>query len=203
LNGGITVARRFLRQRFVYQSGLRLSVIGLALLLTLCFLPHALAGRHLGVFPSLIGRFAQQQNSSPGQTKNESNVPQLEASKPIERSLTGGESHAYEIRLPVDYFLQVAVEQRGIDVVVTLLRPDGKKLAEVDSPNGIQGREPLFIIAETTGNYRLEVRSPAKNAAAGRYEIGVAELRLATARIGRASPPSRSLWKAILYGRNR
>jgi tetratricopeptide (TPR) repeat protein len=153
---------------------MRLLLGGLALSLNL------LPARYPREFPNFIGRFTQQQNPRAEQAKTEAEIPRLEAGKPIERLLTGGESHAYEIRLPANHFLHVVVEQRGIDVVVTLFEPDGDKLAEVDSPNGMQGREPAFILAETTGDYRLEVRSPEKNAAAGRYEIRVAELRQAT-----------------------
>jgi hypothetical protein len=42
----------------------------------------------------------------------------------------------------------VVVEQKGIDVAVTLFAPNGQKLAEVDSPNGTQGPEPVAWIAQ-------------------------------------------------------
>jgi hypothetical protein len=65
-------------------------------------------------------------------------------------------------------------------VVVTLFRPDGEKLKEVDSPNGTQGPEPVSFIVEASGNYRLEVRALEKDAPAGRYEVRIEELRAAT-----------------------
>ncbi|HEX8736010.1 MAG TPA: CHAT domain-containing tetratricopeptide repeat protein [Pyrinomonadaceae bacterium] len=105
----------------------------------------------------------------------------LTLGKPIERSLAGNEAHSYKILLAANQYLHVVVEQRGIDVVVTLFAPDGKKIAEVDSPNGTQGKEPLSIVAETAGNYRLEIRSPEPKAAPGSYEAKIAELRVATA----------------------
>jgi tetratricopeptide (TPR) repeat protein len=74
------------------------------------------------------------------------------------------------------------VEQRGIDVAVTLLGPDGKQILEVDSPNGDRGPEPVSWIVETSGDYRLAVRSLKKDAASGRYEVKVVELRAATDR---------------------
>jgi len=64
--------------------------------------------------------------------------------------------------------------------VVTFFSPTGNKLAVMDSPNGTQGAEPVLIIGETTGNYRLEVRPAEKTASAGRYEIKIEELRAAT-----------------------
>lgn len=99
---------------------------------------------------------------------------------PVERELAGGQSHTFQLTLAANQYLQVVVDQRGIDVAVTLFAPDGKKLSEVDSPNGTQGPEPLFLIAETAGSYRLEVRSLEKDAAAGRYEVKIEELRAAT-----------------------
>jgi len=58
------------------------------------------------------------------------------------------------------------VDQRGIDVVVTLLGPRGEHLVRVDSPNGARGPEPVVVVAPATGRYRLEVRSPDPRAAA-------------------------------------
>jgi len=116
-----------------------------------------------------------------GAAQNNQDVRPLEPGKPIERELAGAQTHAYQITLAAGQFLHVVVEQRGIDVVATLFGPDGKQLFEVDSPNGTQGPEPVFIVAEAPGNYRLEVRSLEKDAAAGRYQVRIEELRAATA----------------------
>ncbi len=105
----------------------------------------------------------------------------LKLGEPVERELAGGQQHAYQITLSAGQYMNVVVEQRGIDVVVTLFAPDGKQLLEVDSPNGDQGPEPLAWIAALNGAYRLEVRSLEKDAKAGRYEARLIELRMATA----------------------
>jgi len=104
----------------------------------------------------------------------------LEPGKPIERELSGGEAHVYQITLTAGQYLHLVVEQRGIDVVVRLLGPDNKQFAEVDSPNGAQGPEPISWVAEASGRYRLEVRSLEKEAPTGRYEVKVEQLREAT-----------------------
>ncbi|MCI0389220.1 MAG: tetratricopeptide repeat protein [Acidobacteria bacterium] len=118
--------------------------------------------------------------SQSGAAQNNQDVLALKLDKPIERELAGGESHAYQITLGAGQFLLVAVEQKGIDVVVTLFGPDDQKLVEVDSPNGAQGPEPLSAIAEASGAYRVEVRSSDKNATTGRYEVKIVEMRAAT-----------------------
>ncbi len=103
----------------------------------------------------------------------------LEQGKPIERELKGGEVQNFVFRAEAGQFVNIVVDQRGIDVVVTLFAPDGKKVAEVDSPNGAKGPEPVSFIAKTTGDFRVEVRSLEKTAPAGRYEIKLTELRAA------------------------
>ncbi|MGB7922028.1 MAG: CHAT domain-containing protein [Pyrinomonadaceae bacterium] len=115
-----------------------------------------------------------------GQTKPEQDIRPLSLNQKIEREMKADESHSYSIALTAGQYLYVIVDQRGIDVVVALFGPDGKKLIEVDSPNYWQGPEPVSITAETTGNYRLEVHSLEKTAAPGRYEVRIVELRTAT-----------------------
>jgi len=113
-------------------------------------------------------------------TQSNKSVVPLELGKPVERELAGGQTHSYQIRFSAGQYAHVVVDQRGIDIVVALFGPDGIKLLEVDSPNGAQGPEPVSIVAEASGSYRLEVRSLEKDAAAGRYEVKLEELRVAT-----------------------
>jgi CHAT domain-containing protein/uncharacterized protein HemY len=77
-------------------------------------------------------------------------------------------------------YLQVIVNQKGIDARVALFTPDGKKISEVDSNPVIEGSETVLTIAEDTGAYLIEVRSSKKEANTGRYEVKVEELRTAT-----------------------
>jgi len=100
----------------------------------------------------------------------------LELERPIATRLRGGEQHQYLLRLRAGMYAHVIVEQQGIDVVVTALAPDGKTIAEIDSPNGTRGPEPLGFAAERAGTYEVVVRSFDAKAAEGAYEIRVAEL---------------------------
>src|SRR5262245_34329623 len=105
----------------------------------------------------------------------------LEFGKPIERELSGGESHFYKITIGSGRLLRIVVRQRGIDMVVVLFAPDGKKISEADSEHSIEGSETVSAIAEAPGAYLIEARSAEKTAKEGRYEIKVEELRAATA----------------------
>jgi hypothetical protein len=74
------------------------------------------------------------------------------------------------------------VDQRGIDVIVRVFSPGGKKLGEFDSPNGDEGPENVSVIALDAGAYRIEVAplGQAVNPPPGKYEIKVTEVRKAT-----------------------
>ncbi|MBA2750208.1 MAG: tetratricopeptide repeat protein, partial [Tatlockia sp.] len=118
-----------------------------------------------------------RQTSNDNEPRRQQEDVELTLGKPIERNLAGNEAHSYKIVLAANQYLHIVVEQRGIDVVVALFAPDGKKIAEVDSPNGTQGEEPISIVAEAAGSYRLEVRSPDAKVEAGRYNVKIEELR--------------------------
>jgi CHAT domain-containing protein len=107
-------------------------------------------------------------------------VDVIEQGKPVERELAAGETHTYQITLAEGDFLNVAVEQRGINVAVKVLGPDGKQISEIDSEIRKHGEERASQVAEVAGSYRLSVQSAQREASAGRYEIRVVELRAAT-----------------------
>jgi tetratricopeptide (TPR) repeat protein len=120
---------------------------------------------------------ASERGAAPGAQESIS----LEPGKPIERELSGGQSHSYKVKTISGQYLQIVVEQRGIDVAVALFTPDGKKISEADSVRAAVGAETVSAIAEAPGAYRIEARSLEKMAKTGRYEIKIEELREATA----------------------
>lgn len=104
----------------------------------------------------------------------------LPALSPGERELKGGESHSYLISLTAGQFLYALVEQKGIDVEVILFAPGNQQLAVADSPNDLWGTEPILLVAEASGDYRVQVRAPNSKAPAGSYEIKPFTVREAT-----------------------
>jgi CHAT domain-containing protein/Tfp pilus assembly protein PilF len=120
---------------------------------------------------------ASERGAAPGAQESIS----LEPGKPVERWLSGGQSHFYKIPLTSGQYLQVIVSQNGIDALVALFTPDGKKIGDVDSEKTTVRSEIISAIAEAPGAYRIEVRSAEKAAQKGRYEIKIEELREATA----------------------
>ncbi|HEX4961269.1 MAG TPA: CHAT domain-containing tetratricopeptide repeat protein [Thermoanaerobaculia bacterium] len=96
--------------------------------------------------------------------------------QPVERAMVAGESHVYQTALPAGGAWRVSVEQRGIDVIVEVLGPDGKVLAAVDSPLDREGPETVLIEPPVEGSFRITVRSHEPGAPTGRYEIRVDQL---------------------------
>src|SRR5262245_6531071 len=129
----------------------------------------------LGVSLALGTSVSSHQATSPA---GQVDAQQLEQRKPVERELKRGETHLYKVALEAGQFLDAAVNQRGIDVIVRVFAPDATKIAEVDSPNGIRGDEPITLEARTAGTYRVEVSALEQegNTSAGRYEIRINEI---------------------------
>lgn len=106
----------------------------------------------------------------------------LQTGVPVERTIAAGQSHNYSINLEQDQFLQLVVEQHGIDVVVRVFSPEGRRLGEFDTPNGAEGPENVGVVTAAAGVYRIEVAplGPSETPRTGRYEIKIVELRKAT-----------------------
>lgn len=113
----------------------------------------------------------------------QSQTASLQPGITVERALARGQSHTFDVSLEPDQFLQLVVDQDGIDVVVRVFSPAGKMLGEFDTPNGTEGPENVSLISAMAGVYRIEV-APLGNGeevAPGRFEIRILELRPATA----------------------
>jgi CHAT domain-containing protein/tetratricopeptide (TPR) repeat protein len=126
-----------------------------------------------------IARLIAQTQINSSETK-ESQDTSLATLAPVERELKGGETHSYRVTLASGQFLYALVEQKGIDIVVAVTDPTGKQIALADSPNDQWGTEPILVVADLAGDYRVEVSSPNKKAPIGRYEIKIIALRPAT-----------------------
>jgi CHAT domain-containing protein/lipopolysaccharide biosynthesis regulator YciM len=100
----------------------------------------------------------------------------LEAGKKVERELKGGQSHTYQLALASGQFVRVTIEQKSIDIALSLRAPNGAIIEEADGAS-VEGTESIAAIAEQSGAYLLEARANGK--AAGIYSISI-EIRTAT-----------------------
>lgn len=152
------------------------------MLLASGFFSFVAQGFPLHVFPLSLGNieaseaFPQPQESGSAQN----NARLLNPDEVVKREIAGGEAQTFRLPLTQGQFLNVVVEQKGVDLVVKLFGPDAKPLILMDSPNGMYGPESVSVVAQTAGDYMVEVRSNEKWAAAGSYELRVASLRQPT-----------------------
>ena len=100
----------------------------------------------------------------------EPDITELEFDRSFSRTLTGGETHYYKISMRAGEYVHVAVQQQGIDVVLTVFDSDHRELRKIDRPNGAYGREGLSLIADTEQKYQLRIQSLAPTAN-GTYSI--------------------------------
>ncbi len=99
------------------------------------------------------------------QTKDE--IRSLEPGQSVEREISGGESHLYQIKLSAGQFMRVVAVQKGIDIVLELADPAGKEIWKADFSRNYGGQESLSFEAAVTGEYRLTLRPSSKTARKG------------------------------------
>jgi hypothetical protein len=106
----------------------------------------------------------------------------LQLGTAIERQLGPGQAQTFTITLEADQYVQLVVEQRGIDVIVRVFSPAAKSLGEFDSPNGDNGPENVSFVAGERGAYRVIVTPLNQEGVipTGKFEIKIIELRQAT-----------------------
>ncbi len=126
----------------------------------------------------------------------EEEVMELKPEADVPRELAAGETHAYELVLEADQFVEVVAHQLGVDVALVFYSPDGEQLLEVDSPTGRQGRERLLAVAETAGTYRLKVRAVEVGAPTGDYRLIVKQMRPASPEDRRRAAAERTFSQA-------
>jgi hypothetical protein len=127
----------------------------------------------------VMGRAETNQAASP-ETKPSENAADhrvLKKGESVERLLTVGDVHTYEMTLDADQYVSVVFEKQGIALVATLLGSDGRKIGLFGSSASRQGQEPITFVTNTAGVYRIEVRTFFPPSPPGRYTANIAELR--------------------------
>lgn len=115
----------------------------------------------------------------PEPTASEWPLPAPGGADEPERAMSVGEIHRHAGDLAAGDYLEVVVEQLGIDVEVDLLGPDGRSLLPraADSPTNGTGHERLGAVAAAGGRHTVEVRPFGGIDSAGRYRLRVVTRR--------------------------
>jgi CHAT domain-containing protein/Tfp pilus assembly protein PilF len=107
-------------------------------------------------------------------------IPQLQPGKVIERTISGGERHAYPIGIAADQAVQLVLNETDIKADVALLRPDGQEIVLVSESYGSDQPKRLWYVADAPGDFRVEVRCPEGPSSKGSYRLRLEEQRAAT-----------------------
>ena len=92
----------------------------------------------------------------PGETGEISRGRVLVSGDEIERTIAVGESHTYSLPLATGDYLELSVEQRGVDVTIAV--DSGFETVEYDRPNRLHGPEEVPFVARITAPHRVVVR---------------------------------------------
>jgi CHAT domain-containing protein/Tfp pilus assembly protein PilF len=104
----------------------------------------------------------------------------LEVGKTVHGRIDAGRADSYALNLKSSDYIELLVEQTGVDILLRLASADGKQLQEVNYA-GIGGTELLIHLADRDGNYQAEVL-PVRQGASGEYAIRLDAQRPADAK---------------------
>jgi len=107
---------------------------------------------------------------------------QLQLNTPVERALDPKDAgHEFAVTTKGNQAFTITVQQQGIDIVVAVLGPDGKKVVEVDNASeqyGMGGSEIAHVAGLSPGEYRVRVTPFVRDdAKAAKYTIALTEVR--------------------------
>jgi CHAT domain-containing protein len=122
-----------------------------------------------------------------GQSPQQSeDVRTLAPGAPVEREISGGQSHMWQIFLSSGDYLRLSVDKKRINIKAELFAPgqsrqSGDKpilsTADGNVPTSHQGVSVFSYIAEASGSYDLEIHASTKESAPKRYTVKLEEQR--------------------------
>jgi len=93
----------------------------------------------------------------------------LDTGRPIEKEITGGQTHVYQISLTAGQFVRLRLDQKVLDATLILAAPDGKQLAEMNLTGA--GEQEVLAFEAAGGTYKLTVRGVGTPKMAGSYRL--------------------------------
>ena len=73
-------------------------------------------------------------------------------------SLETSRVQSHSLDLKAGQFAVVRVTQRGVDVQIKVTAPDGSLIVNANRMNALNGEEPVYLLAATSGRYQLDIR---------------------------------------------
>ncbi len=93
---------------------------------------------------------------------------------------SSGERHIYHVDLKSGQLLHVVVQQKGVDVQLTLSGPANAPLFTIDSTNSKSGPEPILLVAGRSGSFSILVTTSNGSPPGASYLIETVRVQPAT-----------------------
>ncbi len=98
---------------------------------------------------------------------------------PISRDFKTGEHHFYAVMVREKEIVEIICERKGVDIGLAAYAPNGEKISVSNAPGGFSGRDRLVFVAESAGEYRIEVSSRRPGGINANYTILLKDERAA------------------------
>lgn len=155
-----------------FFQGLSFTISKLTIL-TMC-----LAGPTSSTAQVPLGSNSYTEGSSPHNQQKVSATHTLEPGKVLTNQIGTGETSAYLVTLPAKQFATVEVDQKKLNVTVSVFDSDGKNLAEEDMVR-VGDAEVVSLLSDKPETFRVEIRASEQITSPTTYEIKIKEFRAA------------------------
>jgi len=117
----------------------------------------------------------------------------LELGKPNSRELAASQHDSYRLKLIAGQFALLTIDPTDIELVLTVIGPDGHQITRIACSYGTKAAESVYIVARDPGFFLVLVRASGEFAPPGHYDLRVVELRHATPKDRDRSEAQRTL----------
>jgi tetratricopeptide (TPR) repeat protein len=100
----------------------------------------------------------------------------LELHRPADRELGPGQADLFTVEATAGQFLRVVADQKGVDVWIHIIDPQGKELV-VANRGGAFGPESVSLLVPSSGAFQVKVEMAPITFGTGRYAIQLTDLR--------------------------
>jgi CHAT domain-containing protein/Flp pilus assembly protein TadD len=104
----------------------------------------------------------------------------IEIGTPVKRTIKGGETQTFRLRLKANETAEIVVVQFGIDVSLAASDAVGTRFLESESPSGLLGNDGILVTASKDGEYLVTVSPANPRSPAGDFTLEFKQVRATT-----------------------